>query len=118
MLTCLIAIVGLSLAIVDFEYTMKSTKAIISEQHVCADKTDEKCMQAYANVRLQLSQSNFVRVVIVLVSIFGIVTLYYRHSVKARWLNEDLPFELLNSQYFLKTTDEINLQGLKRRVWF
>lgn len=118
LLTCLIAFVGLALAIVDFEYTMNSTSNIIRQQDMCTEKASDKCMRAYANVRLQLSQSNFVRVVIVIVSVFGIVTLYYRHSVKARWLNEDLPFELINSQYFLMRHDEINLQGLKRRVWF
>ena len=60
------------------------------------------------------------RVVIVFVSVFGIITLYFRHAVKARWLNEDLPFELLNSQYYMKMNDrdEIEAKGFKRRVWF
>lgn len=49
-----------------------------------------------ARLRLQLCSSNFVRVVICLLSFFGITTLYFRHKIKARWLNEDLPFELLN----------------------
>lgn len=50
----------------------------------------------------------------------GITTLYFRHAVKARWLNEDLPFELLNGEYRLKINDkdEIETQGFKRRVWF
>ena len=57
---------------------------------------------------------------IVFISIFGIVTLYFRHAVKARWLNEDLPFELLNSRYYMKIEgkEEIEATGFTRRVWF
>ena len=60
------------------------------------------------------------RVVIVIVSAFGITTLAFRHSVKAKWLNEDLPVELLNGEYRLKLNDkdEIDTKGFKRRVWF
>ena len=49
-----------------------------------------------------MAESNFVRVVILLVSIFGIITLFFRHYVKAHWLNEDLPYELHNSKYVMK----------------
>jgi hypothetical protein len=49
-----------------------------------------------AQERLLLSKENFVRVVSMILSLFGIVTLYLRHSRKSAWLNEDLPYEVLN----------------------
>ena len=125
LLTCLIAFVGLALAIVDWEYTrVSSIKIATNYTQDCLNRPvaeeSKECNRMIAETRLDLSKSNFVRMVIVLVSIFGIVTLYYRHVVKTRWLNEDLPFELLNSQYYLnmKGGEEIEAAGFKRRVWF
>ena len=55
-----------------------------------------------------------------LVSVFGIITLALRHANKSRWLNEDLPYELLNSQYYMKLDgrEEIDASGFKRRSLF
>ena len=124
LLTCLIAILGLALAIVDWEYTRISATRITKEQDPECIGTQKEavndCIKAIADRRLLLSESNFVRVVIIIISVFGIITLYQRHKVKARWLNEDLPIELLNSQYYMKLEgrEEIVTSGLKRRVWF
>ena len=68
-----------------------------------------------------LSESNFVRVVILLISLFGVITLYLRHKIKSEWLNEDLPYELLRSQYLIKLdgSNEIEAAGFnRRRKWF
>ena len=128
LLTCLIAIVGLALAIVDWEYTRVSAVRIARDydcklpddpsSYTPKDKAD--CYDKIVNERYRLSETNFVRVVIMFVSVFGVITLYFRHSVKTRWLNEDLPFEVLNSQYFmnLEGRDEVEAKGFKRRVWF
>ena len=125
LLTCLIAVVGLALAIVDWEYTRRSATRISQDFNMyngCPDnhEINAACMESIAEKRLELCKSNFVRVVIVLVSIFDIITLYFRHAVKARWLNEDLPFELLNGEYRMKLEgrEEIDASGFKRRVWF
>lgn len=49
----------------------------------------------------------------------GIITLYLRHSTKSRWLNEDLPNEMLQSTKILNVgTDEFGLGKFKRRTWF
>ena len=55
-----------------------------------------------------------------LVSFFGIITLFFRHYVKAHWLNEDLPYELHNSKYVMKLDgrEEIENTGVRRKVWF
>ena len=63
------------------------------------------------DARLVLCHSNFVRVVILFVSILGVVTLVARHSTKTSWLNDPLPNEVW------KTPQEDDLKG-KRRVWF
>lgn len=88
LLTCLIAIVGLLLAIVEYEYTFRQVNQAYS-----SDKLEPYVDKAYNEVqlRLQLSEASFVRVVIALTSLFGIVTLFYRHYTKSKWLNEDLP---------------------------
>ena len=124
LLTCLIAIVGLALAIVDWEYTRISTHNITVQKGVCVDVESVEgradCMGYFAQERLLLSQSNFVRVVIVIVSAMGIVTLSFRHMAKARWLNEDLPVELMNSQYYMTKSNRAEVfeaQGFKRRLW-
>ena len=69
---------------------------------------------------MQLSESNFVRVVISIVSLFGVITLYFRHKLKSQWLNEDLPYELLNNQYLFRVdgAEEIEADGFKHRAWF
>lgn len=70
-------------------------------------------------MRLQISESNFLRVVIWLISIFGVVTLWVRHVAKTRWLNEDLPIELLKNPYYgAEGRDIIEADGFKRRSWF
>ena len=70
-------------------------------------------------MRLKLSESNFLRVIILFCSIFGVVTLWVRHYAKTRWLNEDLPVELLkNPNYGMDSREIIELQGLKRMSWF
>ena len=51
-------------------------------------------------MRLKLSESNFLRVIIWFINIFGIVTLGVRHVAKTRWLNEDLPVEVLKNPYY------------------
>ena len=55
-----------------------------------------------------------------MVSLFGVVTLWVRHVAKARWLNEDLPLELLKSPYVLggSAREVIEAEGYKRRSWF
>lgn len=52
-------------------------------------------------MRKELSESNWLKVVVLFVSFFGILTLYMRHLVKARWLNEDLPAEMAKNTYIL-----------------
>ena len=90
LLTCLIALVGLLLAIVDYEYTNSRVLAAYENSGISTKEL------AYDEVQLRLSleESNFVRVVIMLISLVGIVTLIYRHYIKARWLNKDLPAEI------------------------
>jgi len=121
LLTCLIAIVGLALAIVDWEYTRVAANNIVAQKGWCSGTFAPDCTYNTEQVRLTLSKSNFVRVVIVIVSIFGVITLWVRHVAKARWLNEDLPVELLNNHYFNiegGSRDVIEAEGFKQRVWF
>ena len=123
LLTCLIAIVGLALSIVDWEYLRVSTDKIIEGQlHDCDGDgfRTAKCQRQIRDTRVLLCESNFLRVIILLVSLFGVVTLWVRHVAKARWLNEDLPLELLKSPYVLggSAREVIEAQGYKRRSWF
>mmetsp|Transcript_46211 Transcript_46211/g.61196 ORF Transcript_46211/g.61196 Transcript_46211/m.61196 type:complete len:247 (+) Transcript_46211:340-1080(+) len=55
-----------------------------------------------------------------MVSFFGMVTLWVRHVAKTRWLNEDLPVELLRSPYLMNDggREVIEADGFKRRSWF
>jgi hypothetical protein len=50
-------------------------------------------------MRKQLADVNFVRVVILFISLLGVVTLFFRHNTKAAWLNEDLPNEMTQNLY-------------------
>ena len=75
-----------------------------------------------AEMRKQLANVNFVRVVIFTMSCLGVFTLFLRHYSKARWLNEDLPNEMTENLYTAKVFDfEQDFKtGLmfKRRIWF
>ena len=62
-----------------------------------------------------MNSSNFVRVVVCLVSLLGIVTLMLRHAAKTHWLNEDLPTDMLRSVYFV---GDLDMTRFKHRVWF
>jgi hypothetical protein len=50
-------------------------------------------------MRVQLSDVNFVRLVILICSILDAITLIFRHYSKSKWLNEDLPNEMLQNLY-------------------
>ena len=53
------------------------------------------------------------------VSLLGLTTLYFRHSTKTRWLNEDLPNEMFRSTRILNLeNEEFNQAKFKRRTWF
>ena len=80
-----------------------------------ADSRFQFCSKQKILLRLGLNKSNFVRVVVCFVSLCGIITLMLRHIAKARWLNEDLPADMLNSVYF---TGGIDLARFKHRAWF
>lgn len=67
LLTCILAIVSLALAIVDFEYC--SIKAI-------SLNFENKDAATEAQTRLELSQSSFSRVVVALISFISVVTIY------------------------------------------
>ena len=105
MLTCLIACVGLALSMVDWEFAMIVSNRLIAQDIKCPDPENPDSCSEYARQvgeeRLRLCRSNFVRVVILFSTMFGVVTLYLRHSTKSKWLNEDLPFEVLNSMKLL-----------------
>ena len=80
-----------------------------------ADSRFQFCSKQKVLVRLGLNNSNFVRVVVCFVSLCGIITLMLRHIAKARWLNEDLPADMLNSVYL---TGGLDLARFKHRAWF
>ena len=108
LLTAIIAVVGLMISIVDWEYTRDTSEKIISDpvnfKRLCGFEDMSRkaeCQETILEMRRELSESNWLRVIIVLVSLFGIITLYMRHLVKARWLNEDLPAELMKNAYIL-----------------
>lgn len=50
-------------------------------------------------MRMQLADVNFVRLVILVISCLGVFTLFLRHYSKAKWLNEDLPNEMTENLY-------------------
>ena len=105
LLTAIIAVLGLALSIVDYEYSEIMATQIINDQQDDCKTIDppnpgpQVCAKLKADTRLLLMNSNFVRVVILFVSILGVITLILRHSTKTRWLNEDLPTEVFKSVY-------------------
>ena len=120
LLTALIALIGLMLAIVDYEYTW-----VIANQQVKArgNYTDsEEFAEQQAMMRVELADVNFVRVVIAIISVLGVISLSFRHYRKAMWLNEDLPSEMTQNLYTHNMFDlDYDVKhGLmfKRRIWF
>ena len=98
LLTALIAVIGLALAIVDYEFTWTQSIDQVNAQNAVSPPpqpyTSEDFALAQAQMRVQLADVNFVRVVILIISFLGVFTLLLRHLSKARWLNEDLPNEM------------------------
>jgi hypothetical protein len=84
--------VCLLLSITDYEYTFqKMTRAF---KPIPLDATDAFAnaeSYQFAKERLLYSESGFERFVILLISFFGVFTLYLRHDAKVGWNNKDLP---------------------------
>ena len=114
------------LAIVDWEYTRAVINRILADKksfEVICENTEQwsKCQRNVDEMRKELSESNWLRVVILAVSLFGVITLYMRHLIKSRWLNEDLPAEMMKNNYILggdANTTELLDGNWKRRNWF
>ena len=130
LLTAIIAICGLALSIVEYEFSQWMADSIVndgtykyadtetmiscdpaeilalsSDADPTADDRFQYCAQLKVNIRLELNNSNFVRVVVVLVSLLGILTLMFRHAAKSNWQNEDLPADMMRSAYLLGNVD-------------
>ena len=96
LLTCMLAVMGLAISILDYEYINAK-----SYQYTMATygQDDPNVALFEAQIRLSLSLASFPTIVVTLISGASIFTLLFRHHLKSKWLNVDLPNEIRQNLY-------------------
>ena len=93
-----IAVIGLIISMIEYEVIISSLDRQLHEIDVIKPIRIEETNLEYAQKRLIYSESDWTRVISLILSVIGLVCLLKRYNLKSKWQNRDLPFQVSDSR--------------------
>jgi len=83
---------------IEYEVIISSLNKQLHEIDIVKPIRIEETNLEYAQKRLIYSESDWTRVISLLLSLIGLVCLLKRYNVTSKWQNRDLPFQVSDSR--------------------
>jgi hypothetical protein len=93
-----IAVIGLIISMIEYEVIISSLDRQLHEIDVIKPIRIEDTNLEYAQKRLVYSESDWTRVISLILSVIGLACLLKRYNLKSKWQNRDLPFQVSDSR--------------------